>query len=78
MNILIALPIQYLFPNKLFKKRIFCYFCFITYIKHFNLGSSAQLHPMHLHQRGPSYVKREDALPIKSISLQTARIVSNQ
>ncbi len=43
MNILTTLPIQYLFPNKLFKKRIFCYFCFITYIKHFNLGSLAQL-----------------------------------
>ncbi len=26
INILIALPIQYLFPNKLLKKKIFCYF----------------------------------------------------
>ncbi len=46
MNILIALPIQYLFPNKFCKKRLFCYFYFITYIKHFNLRILAQLHPI--------------------------------
>jgi hypothetical protein len=56
MNILITLPIQYLFPNKLFKKRIFCYFCFITYIKHFNLGSLAQLRPIIVESKEPMQI----------------------
>ena len=67
MNILITILIEYSLPNKLFKKRIFC-FCFITYMGHLNVGN---IMFMFRHKHGTFEVREFGAAASNVVTVNT-------